>query len=229
MAGRCQLYYITDRKQFPGDEAARRRAVLDKIAEAARAGVDYIQVREKDLSIRELERLAVEAVKIVGDLRTANPTLRARLLINSRADVALGVGVDGVHLPSDDIVPSDVRALIARSGHRPLATGQFIIAASCHTESELLRAGAEKADFVVLAPVFEKRDQPTNRPVGLTALREACRVAIPVFALGGVNLQNATSCLEAGAAGIAGIRLFQENRIAEVVAALTGMVSRRKR
>ena len=67
MADRCLLYYITDRTQFPGDESARRRALLAKIADAARSGVDYIQLREKDLSTRDLEALAREAVVAVRE------------------------------------------------------------------------------------------------------------------------------------------------------------------
>ena len=79
MADRCLLYYITDRSQFRGDEHARRRALLAKIAEAASVGVNYIQLREKDLSTRELETLAREAVAAVRNstpLRTENRELR---------------------------------------------------------------------------------------------------------------------------------------------------------
>ena len=92
MSRRCLLYYITDRTAFPGDENARRRRLLDKISEATSSGVDYIQLREKDLPIRELESLASEAVRIIQQapqLRTENQELRTRLLINSRTDVAL--------------------------------------------------------------------------------------------------------------------------------------------
>ena len=222
MTDRCLLYYITDRAQFPGDEPARRRALLTKIAEAARAGVDHIQLREKDLSTRELESLAREAVRVVREARTANGEERTatRLLINSRTDVALAAGADGVHLRGDDIAPGEVRRILETSGHWPLATAHFCIAVSCHTAADISRAASEGADFAVFAPVFEKRDHPETPPADLSALREACRAKIPVLALGGLTLKNAASCLEAGAAGIAAIRLFQENRIEEVVRAL---------
>src|SRR5450755_3340018 len=95
---RCLLYYITDRTAFAPDEPTRRRRLLEKISEAARAGVDYIQLREKDLPTRDLESLARKAARIVAQLRTANRDLRTVLLINSRTDVALAVGADGVHL-----------------------------------------------------------------------------------------------------------------------------------
>jgi thiamine-phosphate pyrophosphorylase len=204
------LYYITDRTQFPGDENTRRRALLDKVAEAAASGVDYIQVREKDLSGRELESLANAEVRIVHQNSRSTPT--TRLLINSRVDVAIACGADGVHLRSEDISPRDVRKVWnARMSEAP------VIGVSCHTVGDVARAAAVGADLAVFAPVFEKRDMPNTPATGLSALREACQQKIPVLALGGVNLENARSCIEAGAAGIAGIRLFQQGNISEVV------------
>ena len=184
MPNRCLLYYITDRSQFRGDESARRRVLLAKVAEAARAGVDYIQLREKDLSSRELEMLARDALSAVRNstpLRTENQELRTRLLINSRTDVALAAGADGVHLRSDDIGPHEVRHVLEASAHRPPATDHFLVAASCHSAADVFRAESENADFAVFAPVFEKKDAPlfflktTTQPTGLAALREACR------------------------------------------------------
>ena len=219
MADGCLLYYITDRCQFRGDESARRRALLAKVAEAARAGVDYIQLREKDLSTRELEQLARQTAHVMQGLRTVNREPRTRLLINSRSDIAIAVGADGVHLRSDDIAAYEARSFwtqpLARSS-QPVARSP-LLAASCHTPADVFRAESEAADFAVFAPVFEKRAAPGTEPAGLAALREACRAKIPVLALGGVNLENAASCLSAGAAGVAGIRLFQENRIEDVV------------
>ena len=87
---------------------------------------------------------------------------------------------------------------------------------------DLTRAARNRADFSVFAPVFEKKDLGTSIPAGLSALQAVCRVGIPVLALGGVTLANAQSCMDAGAAGIAGIRLFQENDIAEVVRTIRG-------
>jgi|SRR5208283_3940555 len=223
MSARCLLYYITDRVQFPGGEPARRRALLDKIAEAAHAGVDYIQLREKELSTRELESLAKEAASLFREeKRLANGERRtaSRLLINSRTDIALAAGADGVHLRSDDISPRDVRRAVSLAGHKPLTTDHFLVAVSCHSASDVRRAASEGADFAVFAPVFEKKAAPGTQPQGLAALTEACKVKIPVLALGGITLENAQSCLEAGAAGVAGIRMFQENKISEVVRAL---------
>jgi thiamine-phosphate pyrophosphorylase len=218
MADRCLLYYITDRSQFRGDESARRRALLAKVAEAARARVDYIQFRERDLSARELETLARE---VVAAVRENSPS--TRLLINSRTDVALAAGADGVHLRADDVAPHEVRGLLEVSGHRPLTTDHFLVAASCHSNEDVIRAEREAVDFAVFAPVFGKRNAPGTQPAGLAALREACRAKIPVLALGGINVENAASCLNAGAAGIAAIRLFQENKIEDVVRALRAL------
>ncbi len=226
------LYYITDRAQFPGSEAQRRARLLEKIAEAGRAGVDFIQLREKDLCARDLESLAHEAVSAL-DQAEKRETRNARLLLNHRTDVALAVGADGVHLRSDDISAADARVILSRD---PKRETRNVIAVSCHTARDIALAESQGADFAVFAPVFEKSGRPGS---GLEALRRACGRAaapnprveagivhsMPVLALGGVTLDNARACLEAGAAGIAGIRLFQENDVARVVAALRAGVS----
>ena len=217
MADSCLLYYITDRAAFPGNELSRRRRLLEKIAEAARAGVDYIQLREKDLSTCELESLAREAVRVIREaLATDHRPLATALLINSRTDVALAVQADGVHLRSDDISPEEVRPVWQYGAGAPahaIPPRDPVIGVSCHSPAEVTQAALKKATFAVFAPVFEKKDTPAT---GLNLLREACRANIPVLALGGITLANAHSCLEAGAAGIAAIRLFQENDVAEV-------------
>ena len=207
------LCYITDRSAFPGDELSRRRRLLEKIHEAGQTGVDYIQLREKDLSIRELESLAREAVRVIRETAQS----KTALLINSRTDVALAVGADGVHLRSDDVSPGDVRAVWKCGAGAPaceLSPGDPMIGVSCHSPEEVAKAGGNGATFAVFAPVFEKKG---THPTGLNLLKEACNSKIPVLALGGITIANANSCLKAGAAGIAGIRLFQENDIATIV------------
>jgi len=233
MPARCLLYYITDRNAFPGDESSRRRALIEKIGEAARAGVDYIQLREKDLSTRDLELLAKEAVSAIRRVRrsSGNSHPATALLINSRTDVALAVEADGVHLRSDDVSPEEVRAAWTRCGagtpFDKLRAGSArqnparapIVAISSHSSAEVVEAAAWGATLAVFGPVFEKRHA---HAVGLELLREACLANIPVLALGGITLENTNSCLAAGAAGIAAIRLFQENDIARVVKQLRG-------
>jgi thiamine-phosphate pyrophosphorylase len=95
-----------------------------------------------------------------------------------------------------------------------------LIGVSCHSPFEVNQAANNGAAFAVFAPVFGKKNAPASQPAGLSQLREACKTKIPVLALGGITLENTQSCLQAGAAGIAAIRLFQENEIAGVVARL---------
>jgi thiamine-phosphate pyrophosphorylase len=221
------LYYITDRRAFPGDELTRRRRLLEKIAEAAREGIDYIQLREKDLSARDLETLAREAMQIIAQQNKRTTAL----LINSRTDVAIAAKASGVHLRSSDISPQEVRAAWQESYNRGQSCGRGrlarelsprdpLIAVSCHSPQEIAETAANSATIAVFAPVFEKKDAPATNPAGLESLRQACRAKIPVLALGGITAQNVHSCLEAGAIGIAAIRLFQENDIATIVHAL---------
>jgi thiamine-phosphate pyrophosphorylase len=201
-----QLYYITDRRQFPGDGKEQERRLLKKIAECAAAGVDYIQLREKDLSVRALEELAQKAVAAVRGSA-------AKLLINSRTEVALACGAQGVHLPANDLPASEVRAIFARAD-----SNVPVIGVSAHSLADVRSAEAHGAEFAVFAPVFEKAGAANAQ--GLEQLRQICcraHAAMPVFALGGVTLQNAGLCIDAGAAGIAGIRLFQENDARKIV------------
>lgn len=233
MAEGCCFYYITDRTAFASDEPTRRKRVLDKIAEAAQAGVDFIQLREKDLPARDLEALALEAVARLGRLRNNGRQLKTALLINSRTDIALAAGADGVHLRSDDISPEEIRTVWRASfelrkpsqipaqsaaAAEPVAgfSARPLIGVSCHSLAEVQRAADAGARVAVFGPVFEKKNSP-EIIAGLKLLEEACRVAIPVLALGGINLENAQACLEVGAAGIAAIRLFQENDVTSIV------------
>ena len=230
------FYYITDRAAFPGDDRTRRLRLLDKISEAASHGVDYIQLREKDLPTCELERLARDAMSIIREVRTIGQDRQCALLINSRTDVALAADANGVHLQADDVSPEEVRAAwshgksgegacfdeIRAGSDGKKSTPDPLIAVSCHSLREVTQAAANRATFAVFAPVFEKKGFPATRAAGLDALGEASLVKIPVLALGGVSLQNAHSCLRAGAAGIAAIRLFQENDIATIVEQLRG-------
>jgi thiamine-phosphate pyrophosphorylase len=206
---RLLLYYITDRNSFPGTALEKEQLLLKKIAACAAAGVDLIQLREKDLGGRELESLARKA------LATLSGGSPARLLINSRSDVALACGAHGVHLPAGDLLASDVRMVWNRAG-RPAP----LIGVSVHSLDEAALAEAHGADFAVFGPVFEKSGQP--HPQGLEHLRQACRrsdraASMPLLALGGVSRDNAEQCLEAGASGVAGIRLFQENEVGPLV------------
>jgi len=224
------LYYITDRSQFPGDEVRRRGLLLAKIADAARAGVDFIQLREKDLAPRELEQLARDAVHAI---RKASPSSRGsaikqstHLLINSRTDVALACGADGVHLRSIDVSARDARNVASSALRAGQPSREWLVAVSCHSVEDVHRAASDSADFAVLAPVFEKKGDSALAALGLRVLEQACKMSIPVIALGGITLENTSSCLKAGAAGISGIRLFQDHDIPTAVEKLRQSVGR---
>jgi len=211
------LYYITDRKAFPGTDTQQREALLRRVADCARAGVDFIQLREKDLPTRSLEHLARKVVRAVRDNSTTTS-----LLINGRSDVAVACEADGVHLPAGELAASEVRTLWMRCCNR-----QPLIGVSSHSGADVHGAQAQSANFAVLAPIFEKV-QAGMSGIGLEPLRAACAGAqspggieaagrFAVLALGGVTLENAHSCVAAGAAGVAGIRLFQQGNVFETV------------
>jgi len=197
-------YAITSRALYPGDERQQQAALLRQASRWVADGIDLIQLREKDLPAANIVALAREILLAIA--MTTSPT---KLLINSRPDIAIATAAHGVHLTAapDELTPAQVRSLYA-AANRPAP----IITLSCHTLEDVLRARANQADAILFAPVFEKiiAGQTITPGQGIDRLRAACRAAspIPVYALGGVTFENAAACLDTGAAGIAGIRLF---------------------
>ena len=193
--------YVTDRTAFGLDETEAVARLLEAIGRAADAGVDAIQLREKDLSGRALLELAEAAVGRSGT---------AKILINDRLDVALAAGAAGVHLGGESVPVADV-AVFRKAGRAP---AHFLIGRSCHSLEEALQAERDGADYVFFGPVFATPSKARfGPPQGVDALAAVCcRVRIPVLAIGGITLQNAVECITAGAAGVAAIRLFQESK-----------------
>jgi thiamine-phosphate pyrophosphorylase len=200
-----RLYAITDRKSLGEGQEERLRRLLVLADGWARGGVDFLQIREKDLPPADLLDLSRQIVAVVRSTGAAT-----RVLVNGDAGLAGESGADGVHLPGG--VPS---GRIDEARKRWLEFGGAaapVVSVACHSTAEVERARDEGATMAVFAPVFGKRlDSGEVVPgAGLDELAEACRVAggMPVFALGGITSANARQCMEAGAAGIAAIRLF---------------------
>jgi thiamine-phosphate pyrophosphorylase len=209
--------YVTDRHSLDATPGERREsALLQRIESAAGAGVDWIQIREKDLPARELLDLTRTAIRVCGNLGAHRV---GRMLVNDRADVAWAAGAAGVHLGERSL---PISALV--NVRRGPARADFLVGASCHSLGAALRAAGEGADYLFFGPIFATPSKAGfGPPQGLPKLAEICRaVSIPVIAIGGITLENAAACAAAGAAGIAAIRLFQgKSPVTEIVARLT--------
>jgi thiamine-phosphate pyrophosphorylase len=213
------LCYVTDRRALPPSSETPGAALLARIASATHAGVDWIQIREKDLGGRELSSLVRSAV-LSAENSTIQSALRCRILVNDRLDVAIASGAAGVHLGEDSL---PVREVVewCRVGHAPAG---FLVGRSCHSLEAVLGAEAAGASYVFYGPVFATPSKAEyGAPQGIAKLAEVCaRARGPVLAIGGITAENAGDCVRAGAAGIAAIRLFQE------AADLAAVVSRLK-
>lgn len=172
------LYLITDRK------AALKAPFMAMLEAALEGGVRLVQLREKDLSAKELLSLSIDAAALAH-------RFNAKLLINDRADIALISGADGVHLTSRSYSPGEARLLLG---------DKALIGASTHGIEEALRAESDGADFVTFGPVFHTPSKAgMGEPLGLSMLKQAAeRLSIPVFGLGGVNEENAKAVAATG-------------------------------
>lgn len=209
-----RLYAITDRRLLPGRHesgrlsGAERDGLVRLAGEWAALGVEYVQLREKDLGVRELTELAAAMMAALRDSASAGAPL---LLVNAgaagAAEAARTTGAAGIHLPGRWHAEQVGMARI---------TGT--VSVGCHSVGEVAVARTAGADMALLSPIFRTESHPEARPLGLEALTAAAQTAgkMPVFALGGVNAENAASCIAAGAAGVAGIRTFLSGRWAAV-------------
>ena len=202
------LCYVTDRKSLSLQvSSANVAALVEKIATLARAGVDWVQIREKDLSARQLTGLARGALRCVPVHPDKDPGM-TRILVNDRFDVALTAAAGGVHLGESSLPVGDVK-LFVRSF---VSAKDFMLGVSCHSLESVKAATSSGADYVFFGPVFATPSKAAfGEPHGVRRLAEVGRsVPIPVLAIGGITVANAGECFAAGAAGIAAIRLFQD-------------------
>jgi thiamine-phosphate pyrophosphorylase len=217
------LCYVTDRRSLCGIESAEQREILlSKVAAASAVGVDWIQIREKDLKGRDSTSLALEALQRTAK-SAANKAAPARILVNDRLDVALSQKAGGVHLGENSLPLAEAKRLVDAHGGAP----DFLVGVSCHSLEAARAAAAGGADYVFFGPVFATPSKSAfGAPQGLERLAEVCgAVSVPVLAIGGITLSNASSCLSAGASGIAAIRLFQDAPdISSVVRSLRGLM-----
>jgi thiamine-phosphate pyrophosphorylase len=213
------LCYVTDRRELrPPSPSASYQPLLRVVESAAKAGIDWIQIREKDLSARDCATLTRQALCRAAK-SSSGSGVAPRILVNDRVDVAITESAGGVHLSENSLPVQEAKHLV--ESRLPLA--DFLVGASCHSLDAAVSAAGDGAGYVIFGPVFPTPSKSIyGPPQGLDRLGEVCRsIAVPVLAIGGLTLDNAASCLSAGAAGIAAIRLFQDaTDIAAMVQAL---------
>lgn len=178
-----RLYLITDRSLVaPGS------SLVTAVRKALKGGVEAVQLREKDLDTRSLLRMAYK-------MREVTEGYGAKLFINDRADIALAVGADGVHLTRKSI-PAEALRQVVKKG--------FFIGVSTHSVQEAKEAEKAGADFITFGPVYRTRSKlKFGDPLGTEMLGTVCRETdIPVYALGGVKDNNIDEVRKAGAYGV---------------------------
>ena len=190
------IYLITAGEMTAEGFSVQSGGGLELIHAAVASGADLVQIREKQLTGKQLFELTCEAANVVRGSST-------KLLLNDRADIALAAGADGVHLTAASVPCRVIRQAFPKG---------FIIGVSTHSREEVVSAGEQGADFVTFGPVFETPSKIRyGAPQGLSKLAEAASaVDIPVIALGGIDATNFPDALRAGANGLAAIRLFSD-------------------
>jgi thiamine-phosphate pyrophosphorylase len=189
-----ESYAIADCVKRPSE------AFYERVAELVAAGVNWLQLRAKTLSDREVVEIGARMRLLIRS--------GTRFLVNGRSDIAVGVGAEGVHLPASGIPIPGVRTV----------SSELIVGRSCHSLEDCRRAQDEGADYVILGPVFTPRSKEKEATVPLPAVSEAARLRIPVFALGGMSRDTAPQLSGTGVAGIAAITLYMDDSpVSEIV------------
>ena len=209
---RSLLCYVTDSRSLPGVSPRESiPALIRKVQAMVSAGVDWVQLREKDLSAKALTSLTCECLGYAGQV-PAGSARRPRIVVNDRLDVAIAERAGGVHLGEQSLPVAQARRLLKTPSAMQALGDGFWVGVSCHSLAAAQSAAQDGADYIFFGPIFATPSKAAyGSPQGLERLSEVCRaVVLPVLAIGGITLQNAGSCIAAGAAGIAGIRLFQD-------------------
>lgn len=200
--------YVTDSQSLEFTEP--RSDILAKIEAAVGAGVDWVQIREKEMPARQILAIADAAVGMTNRRPAREDYPKSLIFINDRLDIALAGGVAGIHLGRESLPAKDV---IDWRQTGKVATN-LTVGLSCHAIDELLQAEDVGVDYAFFGPVFDTpAKRPFGPPLGIAKLAAACRATrLKVIAIGGVTPENSAECLHAGAAGIAAIRMFQQTR-----------------
>jgi thiamine-phosphate pyrophosphorylase len=204
------LCYVTDRRSLPLSTSADAHSLLfDSVERAAAAGVHWIQLREKDFSGKEWEELVRESLRRISRAGAAT-----RVFVNDRLDVALTCGAGGVHLSENGIPVAEACRLREEYFSSGGEKRDFLVGVSCHSLGAALGAARAGADYIYFSPIFYTPSKANyGPPQGLDRLAAVCQaVPVPVIAIGGISAENAVGCFQAGAAGIAAIRLFQDDQ-----------------
>lgn len=211
------LCYVTDRRSLRvAPQANLFQALIEKIGQVAAAGVDWIQLREKDLSGKDSAALTHDALDQVSNQtpqENAAASVYARIVVNDRLDIALAERAGGVHLGENSLPPEEAKRLLLAWPPAEKTSREFLIGVSCHSLEAAQSAASAGADYIFYGPVFATPSKVGyGSPQGLDHLAEVSgAVSVPVLAIGGITLDNAASCISVGAAGIAAIRLFQDS------------------
>ena len=182
------LCFVTDRKRCLG------RDLEEVVAQAVAHGAGMVQLREKDLSARDLYELGTRVQNAIAG--------RAKLIVNDRVDIALALNADGVQLPEDRFSVADARRIIGPN---------LLIGRSVHSVSGAVEAQSDGADFLTAGTIFPSPSHPYGPTQGVDFLRALCReVSVPILAIGGVTTQNVAEVMEAGCSGVAVISAISE-------------------
>jgi thiamine-phosphate pyrophosphorylase len=200
------ICYVTDRKALAGDKSLP--ALLDVIRAAVAAGVDWVQIREKDLLSRELFALVKQAVAFASVRPGSMRPFSIKIIVNDRVDVALAAGAQGVHLGHASAPAREVVSW-CRAGNAP---ADFLVGVSCHSLEGAQDAESAGTSYTYFGPIYETPSKiPFGKPHGVEELAQVAKaVSIPVIAIGGVKESNAAECIRADAAGVAAIRMIQD-------------------